>query len=202
MAVDYDRPGLPLIVNNCADRRPQPCYIAPCEVCFLPRVASEPHMKRRDFISLLGGAAAVWPLAAWAQQPAMPTIGFLSNGSPEPSQVAAFARGLSEMSYVEGRNVSIEYHWANNENDRLREMAADLVRRRVAVIAAVPLTAALAAKAATTTIPIVFYSGTDVVQLGLVANLNRPAGNLTGINAMTAEVGPKRLGLVPDMLPR
>src|SRR5262249_5897456 len=160
-------------------------------------------MRRREFISLVGRTVVVWPLAARAQQPTMPLVGFLNPASAQnyARQLAAFLKGLHEAGYTEGQNVAIEYRWAEDQIDRLPALAADLVRRQVTVIAATTTPAALAAKAATTTIPIVFEGGIDPIRVGLVGRLDRPGGNITGITQLGVEVSAKRLEFLRELLP-
>jgi putative ABC transport system substrate-binding protein len=161
-------------------------------------------MKRRDFIRLFGGAAVAWPLAARAQQPALPVVGFLRDAAADGSGhfVAALRKGLSEAGFVEGRNVAIEYAWTDGQTDRLSALAADLVRQRVSVIISSAINATLAVKAATSAIPVVFAIANDPVAFGLVASLSRPGGNLTGVNYLTSELGGKRLGLMHELMPK
>jgi putative ABC transport system substrate-binding protein len=162
------------------------------------------HIRRREFIFTVGGTAAAWPLAGRAQQPAMPIVGLVAGRSAEDSTRVggAFRKGLNQTGYVEGQNVMVEYHWLEGQYHRLPSLMADLVRRRVAVIATPTTLGPLAAKAATTTIPIVFGVGEDPVKLGLVASFARPGGNATGINFLAAEIVAKRLGLLRDLVPK
>jgi putative tryptophan/tyrosine transport system substrate-binding protein len=160
-------------------------------------------VRRRDFIKVIAGSTAAWPLAAQAQQPALPVVGFVNIASAKnwAAQSSAFLKGLDEAGYVDGRNVVVEFHWAESRIDRLPAMMADLVHHQVAVIAATSTEVAIAAKAATKTIPIVFETASDPIRLGLVAHLNRPGGNVTGITSVNVEIAPKRLQLLHELVP-
>jgi putative ABC transport system substrate-binding protein len=161
------------------------------------------YIARREFLATLGGAAVAWPLAARAQQPSMPVVGFVGSDSPDrwATNVRAFQQGLREVGYVEGGNVAIEYRWAEGQNERLSGLVTDLLRRPVSVLAVPGTPAALAAKAASTTVPIVFAIGADPVQIGLVASLNQPGGNVTGVVTLNVEIAPKRLELLHELFP-
>ena len=158
------------------------------------------QIRRREFITLLGGAAVAWPVAARAQQP-MPLIAYVSSASADASYMTAFRQGLADLGYTDGRNVTVEFHWAEGRFERLPALLADLIQRRVAVIAVGGVTSGLAAKAATTTIPIVFLAADDPVKFGLVASLSRPSGNATGLNLLTSELTTKRLELIRGLVP-
>ena|SRR5690349_19798344 len=160
-------------------------------------------MRRRDFIKVVAGLASFWPLAAHAQQPAMPVIGFLHGGSADAyvREVSAFRQGLHETGFIDGQNVAIEYRWAKGQYNRLPALAADLVRQRVAVIAALSFASTLAARAATDALPIVFEHGVDPVRVGLVASLNRPGGHITGVISLTGELIAKKIELMHEVVP-
>jgi putative ABC transport system substrate-binding protein len=168
----------------------------------MPSPEVEPAMRRGDFIKGVAGSTAAWSIAAHAQEPAKPVVGFISAASAKgyERQVAAFLKGLDEAGFVAGQNVTVEYHWADGQNDRLPAMAADFVRRQVAAIAATTTPAALAARLATTTIPIVFEGGMDPIRVGLVARLDRPGSNITGVTQLNVEVAPKRLQLLHEVV--